>query len=134
MQIRLWEVRRTGGENVPFSFEYVPDGSLCDIPGVSVSGPVTVTGAVTTMDRKRCLIRAKIAYTLSGECTNCGKPFSRTYETEFEEEFTADGEDGYRIVSDTVDLKKATCDQLILSLPYRFVCGEDCEGFGKTEY
>lgn len=109
-----------------------PAGSPADLDLVLESSPdgIRVTGT--------------IAGTLPLECTRCTAPVDFPFEAEVDEFFTratlpllspegreeveVPREESYRLEGDELELNEMVNDQIILSLPIRRLCREDCRG------
>ena len=75
---------------------------------------------------------AKVPF--NGSCARCLKPVSEVLETEFRRCVTAklekeDEDDEYLVATDgSVDIGDPIREELLLSLPLRLLCREDCRG------
>ena len=134
MIINLKDIRRSGKTEGDFFFEYCPSENLCDIPAVSIVLPIKVSVTVYLTGSKTAVCEGDISFTLTGECTSCGKLAEHEQFYEFEQEFSFNNEYGYLIKSDAIDLTKLVNDEISLQMPINFVCGEDCKGISKTEF
>ncbi len=94
---------------------------------VHVRGQVRNAGGYMPLEAS-CTVR------VDGLCARCLKPvstvlatqFSRTVATQLEEE---DVNDEYLLVSqDQIEIGEPLRDELLLSLPSRLLCDEDCKG------
>lgn len=132
-------------------------GSHKTVPVAVAVEPVEIGGQSVQFDRPfkgeaeiwnagdRLLVRA----TLSGEaqlpCSRCLTTFSLPLETSFEEEFIegqpgkddeADEDESDRTVTyytgDEIDLSEPIRDHILLELPMKALCREDCEGLCPT--
>lgn len=126
MIIDLRELKRSGKTEEKFFFEYYPKTALSDIPGTKVDEPVTIRGEIFLIGDHSAQITGEISFSLSGECTRCLKSAKRSYLVDFDE--VAGEEDGYPVVNDKVDLAKIADDAVIMNMPVKFLCKDDCKG------
>ncbi|NLM78978.1 MAG: DUF177 domain-containing protein, partial [Ruminococcaceae bacterium] len=76
---------------------------------------------------------------VTGECARCLKPVSCELDIHIDElyrsgaaEETSETEDCYRFAGWSVDLLPALRDNLVLAIPLRLYCREDCRGICAT--
>ncbi len=63
------------------------------------------------------------------ECARCLKPVQYTVSLKFAEYFSRQPEEGmYEFAGEELGLDRMIGDNVILTLPMRFLCREDCEG------
>jgi uncharacterized protein len=80
------------------------------------------------------LVTAEVTAPLTGECARCLEPLSQTADVRFQELFHygqdsgPDGEDGYSLDGDLLDLEPVLRDALVLALPLAPLCRDDCPG------
>ncbi len=127
MQINLKDVRLSGKSEGDFSFGFLPEENLCDVPGVEILLPITVKGTVTLTGKTSCYVEAKIAYTLKGECTTCLKEIEKSCEVDYAREFSIDNDDDCVVKADSINLDKSVSDEVVLSIPISFTCEDGCE-------
>ena len=70
---------------------------------------------------------------LSGECVRCLEPIEQTLEVDFQElyvfpESDAEDDEASRLEGDLLDLEPVIRDAVVLALPFRPVCRDDCPG------
>ena len=128
MKIDLKRLRNSGKSESSFCFEYSPVDQLIDIPSATLALPVMVTGTVTLTDKHSCYIEGELCYSVNGVCTRCLTDTTKSFVVPFQVSAEEDGQDGYAVVNDTVDLSKIVDDEIILSTPINFLCSEDCKG------
>lgn len=125
MLIDLREIKRHGKTEESFFFEYVPETELSGIPETFVKNPVKVEGTCYLIGEHSAELSGEITFVLDGECTRCLAHAEREYVVSFDE---AAGEDGYPVVNDKIDLGKIVDDTVIMNMPVKFLCKEDCKG------
>ncbi len=76
------------------------------------------------------LVTATATASLEGECARCLDEFTSSTRVSFLELFTPgdEGDDGYRLDGDLLDLEPALRDGLVLELPLSPLCRPDCPG------
>jgi uncharacterized protein len=124
-----------------FSFEIPPAEIDLDEETARLDQPVTISGTL-----RRGIAQTDIAGSITGEieidCTRClaparmplNFPFKAVYVTE--ENYTQDAEAELRAEDldvavfdgDKIDLSDLAREQILLNLPARFLCREDCRG------
>lgn len=70
---------------------------------------------------------------LSGECVRCLEPIEQVLEVDFQElyvhpESDAEDDEASRLEGDLLDLEPVIRDAVVLALPFRPVCRDDCPG------
>ena len=77
-------------------------------------------------------LNGKLSANLMLSCSRCLEDFDYLLETDFEEELTNkdkdDDGDAIHFEGDTVDLTDIVVDNILLSLPMKALCREDCKG------
>ena len=94
--------------------------------------PVRVTGAVTVRAGV-VQLSARAAFTFHGRCDRCLTPFDETYDIPLEHTLVAtleDEENDDYILLDQyrLDLDDLVMADILLELPYKSLCREDCRG------
>jgi uncharacterized protein len=64
------------------------------------------------------------------ECSRCLEPLNLAVEVDFQELFaySLEQEDDFLVQDEKIDLEQAITDAVVLSLPFKPVCSEDCLG------
>ena len=65
---------------------------------------------------------------LGAQCSRCLAEVIHPVELAFEEAFSKTDPECYQFAGDTVSLDKVVEDTILLNLPGRFLCREDCKG------
>lgn len=96
-----------------------------EFDSIAVSGEYFSAG-------EKISIRAEVNATAISRCAKCLEPvqmdLTAKMEAVFARELDPDDPDLYAYESSKVDLTDAVRDALLLELPYRFLCSEDCKG------
>ena len=109
------------------------DFSQVEYQGVCpLAEPVRVTGAVTVRAGV-VQLKARAAFVFHGRCDRCLSAFERAYEVPLEHILVAtleDEENDDYILLDQyqLDLADLTMADILLELPYKSLCREDCRG------
>lgn len=96
------------------------------------SDPVTVTGEVINA-AEVVTLRMRIRYRFDGHCDRCAEPFSRDGELETEHILVSslsneDNDDFLLLENYQLQLDEVVITDLLLSLPTKNLCREDCKG------
>lgn len=126
MILDLRELKKVGKTEESFFFEYEPKTELSAIPETKVSVPVKVEGTIYLTGEHSAEICGEITFVLRGECTRCLEYAEREYVVSFDE--AAGEEDGYPVINDKIDLGKIVDDAVIVNMPVKFLCKDDCKG------
>ncbi len=104
----------------------------CEFLDDSVSGEVSAKGVVTNHSGVINL-QGEIALDLTVECGRCGKEFNYSSPISLNAKITDklandDEEEFILIEDDSIDEEDLIRTTLLLELPSRFLCSEDCKG------
>jgi uncharacterized protein len=131
MRVNVSEISRVDGASINISFEEPildlvnqQDGYIFDRP-VSFKGSITNVSGILKLDGL-----LKVFYT--GNCSRCLKPVTGEAEIHISEDFI-EGEpkedmDVYTFQGNYIELDRTLYDNIILSLPVKLLCSEDCKG------
>ncbi len=108
-----------------FRFEY----SGCpEMPDLAFDKPLRLQAEYSVSDETVRLI-GTMETVLEVACTRCLDEVPFAVECDFDETFTKDGaDDSYTYNGNIVELDKMVYDYLMLSLPQKILCGDDCKG------
>ena len=138
MRIELASLEGTDGR---FAHQYEPGQIAVTDERVQLSQPLTVTGRVR-QSQKRVEVNGHFSTTAQVECDRCLKPVDVPVTAEFNLEYVtpatyaaspaAELEERDMSLSvfdgETIDLDELVAEQLLLALPSRILCREDCKG------
>jgi len=137
--------KRTGAENVILELkqlfdipgEELPFSYALDLTGYELYGvrpfaqPVSLTGRVRNAAGV-VLLCYEASFTLRMPCDRCLEEFSRDYRLSFEEVLVlaeSEEHDDYIVAPDArLDMDELALSDILLSLPYKQLCREDCKG------
>jgi uncharacterized protein len=76
------------------------------------------------------LATGEVDSTAKAECSRCLEPLDLAVEVDFQELFaySLEQEDDFLVQDEKIDLEQAITDAVVLSLPFKPVCNEDCLG------
>lgn len=120
-------------EGMTLPLDFAVDMSDCDIgSGKPFNAPVRITGEIKN-STGIVGINAKAEFTLNLTCDRCAVSFDRRFSVPIEHilvtELNTDGNDEY-IVIDSLryDAEPLVREDILLSLPTKVLCREDCLG------
>lgn len=114
------------------SVEFSVSLDECDCVDASVQGTVDASGVITNHSGF-ILLTGVIRPSLSVECARCGKAFDYNTEIPLNAKLTdklanEDEDEFVLLVDSALDLDELVRSTLILEIPSRFLCKEDCKG------
>ncbi len=118
---------------VPIDFAFEKVSLSIPRDGGDIEAIVSVKGEVAK-DNNIYKVKGNISAELSLKCDLCLKAFEQHLDLDFEEIYSdTQDEDGEYILlsgldNKIVDLKPAVIGNIILNLPMRIVCSQDCKG------
>lgn len=112
-----------------FSKEELNGGYPFSTP-VHVKGTVSVTADVV-------LLQADVAFSFHGQCDRCLRAFEKAYELPIEhilvDTLSNDENDDFILLEQyQLDLAELVMTDMLLELPYKSLCKEDCRGLCHT--
>ena len=92
-------------------------------------GAVILTGEISIVDEAKAAFIGKVKYTIDTYCDLCGEPCSITREVKLSAMFTDEPEEeDYFFNGSQLEPDKAVADSIILDIPSRILCVDDCAG------
>lgn len=131
MKINLKQIFNIVGEKKDFSYEIAPE-EFGDIKGFSFGSDVSLSGKLYN--------RAGVVYLdytavfkLLHTCDRCLKEFSRDYDLSFDHIVVPsvsnhDNDDYIVADGESIELNEVALNDILLSLPTKVLCREDCKG------
>lgn len=93
---------------------------------------VTVSGEFFGAGESKVSVRGEVSATVVSRCAKCLEPVEMSLTAQVDALFVHEPDpedpDLYTYESSKVDLTDAVRDALLLEMPYRFLCSEDCKG------
>ena len=117
------------GMAIPFSTVCNLDSDLLPYPNATLT-KVTLTLDVTFV-KPNVHVVGEIVCHVDGFCDKCLTDVSTQITLPFEQIFfkdSSDEEEAYVYTDSRLDLTKAICDEIVLSLPTSLLCKETCKG------
>jgi uncharacterized protein len=132
LQLDVAKLKRSPGESV--SFEPMSDMPPMEMAGekISFDGPVkAILNATNT--GQTIMVEGTASGLLQLNCCRCLEPFSYSFEVPFTEIYTtaveeAKEEEAIPFSGDILDVTSEVLKSLILELPMKAVCHEECQG------
>ena len=125
MFIELEPIFNNVGSSKKFSYSFVPDG-IDFTDNVSVEGEVVNNTDIVS-------VKAVAKYVLKTNCDRCGAPVERKTEVPIEHilisHLNDEDNDEFILVEDMkLDLDSLVREDMILALPAKILCRDDCKG------
>ena len=136
MILDMMPILSGASQQIDFDFVFTPneDSLLVAVySDVDFTEPITVTGYVKNM-AGYMVLSADVKVTYHTMCARCAEPVSSTLEISFEKDIASSGEvsdenDDYIIIEDKkLDLLPPVEEEIMLEMPSRTLCKEDCLG------
>lgn len=130
MTIQLKELFELVGEEKEISCE-IPVKELEDISAYRFANPVKVSGTVSNR-AGIVTLSYDASFVLEHTCDRCLKEFEHRYDYSFEHTLVrncnTDNDDFIVCGDNTLDLNELAVSDILLSLPTKILCSEDCKG------
>ena len=132
MLLSIVKAKATEGKPVDFKVEINLDGKFVEDKNYKFLTQALVKGQMI-FNVDKLDVKADVSFKLLAVCDKCGEQFEKQVSFSFEEVFVdsakAHNEEDYVILNQTcVDLDKAVNDALLLNLPTRMLCKQNCKG------
>lgn len=135
------EIDRLGERGEKFAYEYAPEGLSLDGETLRLAAPAEVEGRAGLRGREVSL-EGRLRARVEARCDRCLRPVTSAVEVEFAERFVPPGDEAnaaerelqpddlaFSVYQDgAVDLDELVREQILLALPTRLLCEEDCRG------
>lgn len=142
MRIELDKLEETGAS---FAHRYEPEEIVLDEEHARLTKPPEISGRASRKEHE-VRLRGKITASAEVDCDRCLKSVAVPIETEFDVKYipavdyraseAAELQEEDLSVSffegETIDLDDLIREQVLLALPVRALCGDDCEGLCPT--
>ena len=133
MILQLRDIFQIEGLKKPVSYEITIE-ELESIHGYTFAQPVKVEGEVENR-AGIVTLRYKVACVLDVECDRCLKPFQQEHTYDFTHTVVPSlhsddsAYDSYLVAeNDSIDMNETAISDLLLMLPTKILCQEDCKG------
>lgn len=150
MLVNVGPIRRQRGGSVPIEVRVDQPDQVVDEVEFPQGVPLTVEGTVTNTG-KGYLVEGQLRAEVALECSRCLKPMRWPLEASLCERFYSEDEGGiplqaaddseeqeddvdevHRFHGDQIDLTEVVREQVLVSIPMKPVCAEDCKGICST--
>lgn len=131
MQIQLEQIFNIEGSKKEFDHSFEPEYALSDdisldTPGVAVSGKIENNTGIVSLS-------GIASFSATVVCSRCAEEFKKHFQVPIEHllvnKLVNEDNDDYIVVENSVlDLDALVCEDIVLSLPGKFLCQEDCKG------
>ena len=115
------------GEVFQFSKNFEFDHERSVFVGTQIAPSVTVVGSYMFSGGK-VNVEAAVCFKVVAECSRCLKRVEKDIEFGFSEKFAAEDEEAYPLNDKRIDLSEAVYQNVILNMPQRYLCKDDCRG------
>lgn len=131
MKVDISSIREKRGGSLSFKGEHSIDISGVETD-VELDQPVSVRGTVTNTG-DGFLVQGEVTFTYRTNCNRCLDPISGSSNVSITEQFVSyspveSDESFYYFQGDLIDLSDCLREQVLLSLPMKFTCKNDCKG------
>ena len=130
MVIQLEQFFNVEGIHKDYEYSFMPGSSLSD-DFVSTT-QIDFSGSINNNAGLVNLI-GKVSFNADVVCGRCAETFSKSFTIDISHqlvnEINDDDNDMFLLVEDMqLDLDSLICEDIVLSLPYSFLCKDDCKG------
>ena len=133
MILQLREIFQIEGMHLPVSYEITPE-ELSEVRGYTCAAPVAVSGEF--YNRAGIVtLKYTVSCTLDVVCDRCLTELKRDYSYDFSHtvvpSLQSEGDiyDTYLVAQhDSIDMNETAISDLLLMLPTKMLCREDCKG------
>ncbi len=133
MILQLREIFQIEGMHLPVSYEITPE-ELSEVRGYTFAAPVAVSGEF--YNRAGIVtLKYTVSCTLDVVCDRCLTELKRDYSYDFSHtvvpSLQSEGDiyDTYLVAQhDSIDMNETAISDLLLMLPTKLLCREDCKG------
>jgi uncharacterized protein len=130
MKINLKQLFNITGESKDLSYSISPD-ELSEIRGVAFTSPVRVNGRIYNK-ADVVYLDYSVGFTLMNVCDRCLKEFEKSYSFEFSHivvpSVSRDNDEYIVAESESIELNDIAVTDILLQLPTKILCREDCRG------
>lgn len=133
MILQLREIFQITGMHLPVSYT-IPVSELGDVHGYAFAEPIAVTGELVN-HAGIVTLEYTVSCRLDVVCDRCLKPFTPSFSYSFSHTVVPSlhsdnpAYDSYLVAEhDTIDMNETALSDLLLLLPTKMLCREDCKG------
>ena len=129
MTLNIFELLRKKVEELTFEIAYNGDFIIRENFKLILKSPLKVCGNAT-YDGQIVNLKGSITGIIEVQCSRCLEPLDYQLNVEFDEDFSklVHNEEIYPIEEESIELKDMVIDNIILSMPFKFLCSIECKG------
>lgn len=131
LQLNVGVLKKTPGDFRPFNLSAVLPSFELQGESMNFHGPVKANLVAGNND-SAIVVEGEVSGRLSLNCSRCLDPYDYVFEVPFRETYAQAAQDNEgEVVSfsgDILDITPEVLNSIILSLPMKTLCREDCEG------
>jgi uncharacterized protein len=135
MLVDIKNISRSFGATLTIETEIGPDEPFCQFQDYWLTRPLVFRGVLQKSGEEIYNLSGRIQTAFAGECARClvrvesavDLPVSECFRPAAQAE-TGEDDDCYRFDGFVLDIGQAIRDNLLLALPQRLLCREDCRG------
>lgn len=132
MKIDISNILKINGASLDIELNEMVEGSEIMLEGFAIYGPVSLKGSLTNVG-DIIKLDGELSASYKVNCFRCLKKVESKIDVTVSEDFIEEGsnkiEDAYTYQGKYVELEKVIKDNIILNLPVKQVCDEECKGF-----
>ena len=128
MKFDISSINKVSGDSMEIRYQGpLPQDDFFDT--ISVKDDLLLEGTLTNYDGT-ILLDGTLKLSYIGQCARCLKPVTRSLNLKLTEKFSTGeiDEETYIYEGNFVDLTKAVNDNIIIALPIRLLCIDQCKG------
>ncbi len=141
MRVEIRTIIRNIGSSIEIKTKISPEEIELSYQDIEFTQDVEFEGSVTSADKDLMILKGIAGTVIKSQCARCLKDvetrivadinatFKSHYQRDTDLTREADPEEEYTYEGYSIELDKVLKDSLILALPSKFICSEDCKGF-----
>lgn len=128
MEFDISGLLRKKVDKLPFEVSYNLESITRDDYSLVLKSPIVIRGTASLMGQI-VDVSGEISTVVEVQCSRCLETFDYSLSVDFEESFSkSSNEDYYPIIEEDLILDDMVMDNLILSMPLRLLCNDECKG------
>lgn len=133
MKLDVSNLLKKRTDSLPFEMKF--EGKALKREGfeIKINPPLTIKGEAILIGTN-VNVKGTISLSMEAQCSRCLENFNYDTVIQFDEEFSKEenDEEFYVIFEEDIDLYDMVIDCIIVSVPYKFLCSDDCKGLCPT--
>ncbi|NLI57624.1 MAG: DUF177 domain-containing protein [Clostridium sp.] len=130
MKFDISSILKTDGAQLPIEINQLMEGLNTILDDLSFESPVMFKGSILN-NGGVIKLKGKLSTLYKSKCSRCLNEVETEISTDIIEDFFEEGkgeEEAYTYKGKYVELEKVFKDNIILNLPTKLICSEDCKG------